>query len=428
MVAQVVERQHPILACAQAIGAALADVADVQPTYMAPADQRAALLELTTVRRQLDELQLRVVAAAGPAVEAEGARDVAAWLVMKTQADGGSARAEQRLARAVDDKWLGVRNGLAAGEVSVDQARVIVAGLEALPAEVGPDVIAKAEAHLVALAGMHTPRELRVLARRILEIVAPEIAEAEEAKRLEREEQDARDKIRFSCRYPGDGTARGTLVLPDADMTRLVTYLESFASPRKTPGAIGGDEDRVPYHRRLGQAFCSLLEHLDPAHLPAHGGHGTTLMVTMTRESLLADLGVAAVVGGGERLSASAVRRLACTAKIIPVVLGGKGEILDLGRSRRLYSSAQHKAMRLRDQHCRAENCSIPATWCEAHHLKPWSQGGKTDIGDGALLCSWHHHVIHDRRYEHEVLRGGAIRIRRRAGGPQPSHESERIG
>ena len=96
-------------------------------------------------------------------------------------------------------------------------------------------------------------------------------------------------------------------------------------------------------------------------------------------------------------MTAEQARRLACQANIIPVVLGGKGEILDLGRTRRLFSPAQRKAMELRDRHCTAHGCDIPAAWCEAHHFKrPWSQGGKTDLADGKLLCPFHHHRAHD--------------------------------
>ncbi len=131
-------------------------------------------------------------------------------------------------------------------------------------------------------------------------------------------------------------------------------------------------------------------------------------MVTISLDSLRQDLAC------GEDISATEARRLACTARIIPVVLGGKGEILDLGRTRRLYNPAQRKAMRLRDKQCRAEGCSTPATWCEAHHEKPWSQGGRTDLNDGVLLCSWHHHRAHDRRFAADRLANGDIRFHRR--------------
>jgi len=70
--------------------------------------------------------------------------------------------------------------------------------------------------------------------------------------------------------------------------------------------------------------------------------------------------------------------------------------------------------MRRRDQHCRAEGCTVPARWCEAHHETPWSRGGKTDLAAGVLHCNWHHHRAHDPRYTTEKLPNGDIRFRRR--------------
>ena len=119
-------------------------------------------------------------------------------------------------------------------------------------------------------------------------------------------------------------------------------------------------------------------------------------MVILDLDTLQADCGFAET-STGDRITAEQARRLACQAGIIPVVLGGQGEILDLGRTRRLFSTAQRKAMAIRDRECTADGCDIPAAWCEAHHhKKPWSQGGKTDLADGKLLCSFHHHRAHD--------------------------------
>ena len=413
MVAQLMPAPHPILACATTISGALDEVGDVQPLYMSLDDKRAALLALDTARRQLAALQLRVVAAAGDVAEEDGARDIAAWLAARTQADPLPARAEMRLANALDTKWNKVAAGMAAGEVSVEQARVITHGLEALPDHLGPEVLARAEAQLVDYAHDFAPSDLRRLARRILEVVAPEIAEAEEAKRLEHDEQHAREKTTLRSKVIGDGLARTTITHPVLDRDRLLTYLDAFTSPRKADGAISGEENRIPHHRRLGQAFTALLERLDPATLPEHGGDATTLLVTIPMDSLRQDLATATVVGG-EPLSASTARRLACGAGIIPVVLGGNGEILDLGRTRRLFSPAQRRALRARDQRCRAEQCSIPAAWCEAHHQKPWSEGGNTDLDDGILYCSWHHHRAHDPTFATDKLPNGDIRFHRR--------------
>jgi hypothetical protein len=69
--------------------------------------------------------------------------------------------------------------------------------------------------------------------------------------------------------------------------------------------------------------------------------------------------------------------------------------------------------MAVRDMTCRAEGCDAPADWCEAHHLDPWEAGGRTDIDDGVLLCSHHHHRIHDTRYLVERLANGDFRFHR---------------
>jgi hypothetical protein len=410
MVAELIDHQHPIVACTHQIAQALAEVTDVQPVFMSVDDKRTTLLRITQLERQLTELKLRAMAAAGDVAEEDGAKDVAAWIAPRTHADWSTARAEQKLATAIDSTWHKVAAGMAAGVVSTEQARVIVQGLDALPEHVGVEVLAKAEAQLVEWAAEFGPKELRRLARRILEVVAPEIADAEEARRLEKEEQTAREKCRLTLTPKGEGSTRISGQVPDADAARLRTYLEAFTSPRKHDDAISGEADKIPYPRKLGLAFCALLEHLNPKNLPEHGGDTTTVLVTIGLDALRSELGVGAIVGDTS-LSATAVRRLACKANIIPVVLGGDGEILDLGRIRRLASSAQRKALALRDQTCRAEGCSIPARWCEAHHLKPWSKGGKTDLKDLILGCSHHHHLFHDPRYDYEILPNGDIRF-----------------
>jgi hypothetical protein len=98
----------------------------------------------------------------------------------------------------------------------------------------------------------------------------------------------------------------------------------------------------------------------------------------------------------------------------LPAVLGGAGEVLALGRARRLFTPAQRKALQVRDRTCRAEGCTVPAAWCEAHHQTPWSRGGRTDLADGILLCSFHHHRVHDPAYAHDRHPDGDLRFHRR--------------
>ncbi|GMA31687.1 HNH endonuclease signature motif containing protein [Litorihabitans aurantiacus] len=93
------------------------------------------------------------------------------------------------------------------------------------------------------------------------------------------------------------------------------------------------------------------------------------------------------------------MRRLACDADVIPVVLGGRSEIVDLGRRHRLVPATLRRALVARDGGCLFPGCTIPSTWCEAHHVVPWSQGGRTDADNCVLLCSSHHHAVHTGRW-----------------------------
>ena len=105
----------------------------------------------------------------------------------------------------------------------------------------------------------------------------------------------------------------------------------------------------------------------------------------------------AALTLGRELLSPGTVRRLACEADIIPVVLGTDSEVLDVGRTRRLVPPAIRLAAWLRDAGCTYPLCTIPAQWCDAHHAVPWWRGGETSLANTALLCGRHHTLAHDR-------------------------------
>jgi len=404
---------HPILGCAQAIGAALTVVADVDPLYMSPEQKAAALLALQRDSDRLAELQLRILATAEDVAAVDGARDPAAWLAHHAKLDRGDARRRQHLARAVEARWHLIAQALRDGQVTVDHAHVITHALDDLPDDLDPGLLEQVEKHLIAEAGDYNPKQLRRLGRKVLEVLDPEGAEKREQKLLEDEERAARKRTWLRIDDLGDGTSvlRGRFPTTLAD--RLRTYLDAFASPRQARNRMSSGQDRAPYDVRLGRAFCSLLEHWDPNRLPIHGGAATTVMVTIDVDALRTGLGVA-TTGTGVPITASEARRLACTAGIIPAALGTKSEVLDLGRQARLFSPAQRRAMAMRDKTCRTEGCDIPAKWTEAHHLTPWPEGGKTDLDDGVLLCSWHHHRIHDVDYDHRRLPDGSFRFRRR--------------
>lgn len=130
--------------------------------------------------------------------------------------------------------------------------------------------------------------------------------------------------------------------------------------------------------------------------LPDTGGHRPQVMVTINYRDLLSDLGHDGHSVFAQQMSASSIRRIACDADILPIVLGGSGQVLDIGRSQRLFPPHLRRALVARDKGCAFPDCTMPATWCEAHHIVPWSAGGTTNVRDGVLLCARHHHVIHE--------------------------------
>lgn len=113
-------------------------------------------------------------------------------------------------------------------------------------------------------------------------------------------------------------------------------------------------------------------------------------------DQLYGDTPGAGITISGEVLSPAVVRRMACEARIIPMVLSGPGQVLDLGVGRRYFSPAQRLVIWRRDHHCTYPGCTIPAAWTDVHHARWHSRGGPTTITNGALLCGRHHTLVHD--------------------------------
>jgi hypothetical protein len=171
----------------------------------------------------------------------------------------------------------------------------------------------------------------------------------------------------------------------------------------------------TPMPHRRGLALMEWIERYPIEKLPKTGGGvAATVVVTMTIDSLMGGLEAAGLSTGG-RISAAQARRLACEAAIIPAVLGGKSQVLDLGRKRRFHTEAQRFAIALRDgPTCSTRGCDRPASQSHAHHDKAWSHGGGTSVAQGRLLCHGHHLTIHDPRYTHTIRPDNKVSFHRR--------------
>jgi hypothetical protein len=171
---------------------------------------------------------------------------------------------------------------------------------------------------------------------------------------------------------------------------------------RVSPVAAGGvvdapADDRTPGQRRADALVevCRLA--LASGGLPANGGDRPQVVVTVPFDPVRRALGAGAL-DTGERVSVETVRRLACDARILPAVLDSRGQPLDLGRERRLFTGPLRRALVLRDGGCAFPGCDRPARWCDGHHVRHWSDGGETSLANAVLLCGHHHRLIHDER------------------------------
>ncbi|MQW76753.1 DUF222 domain-containing protein [Nocardioides sp. dk4132] len=411
---------HPVAAAVACVHEALDAVADAPVWSLSEAEAGATLLDLSAEIDRLQELRLRVAAHAHSIEvgDAVGATSTANWWAHQSRVTRPEAHRLMRIARALDSGHHdGVRDALAAGRIHLDQAQVIIDAVDDLPAHLVADEIrARAEEFLLEQAGEHDAITLRRLAKGLVEVAAPEQADAAEAARLEREEAAARAAARLMMSDDGHGKTHGRFTIPTHHAAMLRAVLLAIAAPKHQhavngAGPIGAE--RRPAPERMGQAFCEFLERYPTDRLPDAGGVAATIVITMTLDSLLGGLR-AAHLHTGETISATEARRLACEAGIVPAVLDGQGRPLDVGRKRRLHTKAHRVALALRDGGCTAEGCDWPPGLCHAHHDLPWSRGGTTSVVNGRLLCPRHHARAHDPAYETKTLAGGKLTFHRR--------------
>ena len=130
----------------------------------------------------------------------------------------------------------------------------------------------------------------------------------------------------------------------------------------------------------------------------ADGGPGGECSCAASRPAhdLLAVPGAAAVTETGTVLGAADLRRIACDTRVIPVVMGGASEVLDVGRATRTIPPAIRRALIARDQGCVWPGCDRAPIHCDGHHIEHWVDDGPTCVANLALLCHSHHQRLHE--------------------------------
>ncbi|WCN83497.1 HNH endonuclease signature motif containing protein [Micromonospora sp. LH3U1] len=341
-------------------------------------EQRLAAVKLTLVR----ELDGRGTATT------QGASCTAVWLRDRLRLGVGAARRLVELAAMLDTAPAGVRDALAGGSVNAEQIRVIAETVQTVHTAAGAQAADKAVGVLVDWAAQFDATQLRRLGTRILDHVAPDIADAAAEAALRAQESRAALDRHLTISEQPDGRIRLTGILD----TEAAALLRTAIDPLTTPA--GPDDTRTAGQRRHDALadVCRLT--LCTGELPENGGDRSQLVVTATYDVLRQQLDTGTLDTGGH-LSADAVRRLACDAAILPAILGQAGQVLDVGRQRRLISGPLRRALVLRDRGCAFPGCDRPPRWCDAHHIRHWADGGPTSLDNAVLLCGHHHRHIH---------------------------------
>ncbi|MEO6956926.1 MAG: DUF222 domain-containing protein [Antricoccus sp.] len=290
-----------------------------------------------------------------------------------------------------------------AGRLGDAQARLTLGTLRRLRiAEVAPERIEQAEAYLAEHAGQFAPSDLVRVCARLEDALNPDgFTEPDDL-------TERRAFLELKKRVRGGYLING--LLTDQVGAKLQTVLTGLAAdrcgdldgsgdstcPNGASGSNSSNSSSGPStsrssagkraHDALGAAADRLLKSGD---LPSRNGASTRVLVTVSLDNLLSGRG-----GGwtdhGDYLPVSVIRKLAADAGMIPVVLGGNGEVLDVGRERRFATAPITWALTARDGGCTFPGCDKPAADSQRHHAPRWHQHRATFTGSMTLACGFH--------------------------------------
>ena len=359
---------------------------------------------LLQVRNQLDAViarQLQVIDVRDATVD-ECGRATRGWLIEEQLLSPHDASRYLTVARSLPEHCV-VADAFADGRLTLEHARVITAAVRKAPAELR-DVIEK---ELVTASEACDPGRLGSFTRELIARLTNDDAEAAAQRKY------ASRWLRFSDTFDGMVALDGMLDPPSAaTLKAALTPLTGKAGP----------EDARTGGQRMADALVTVAEvAMAAGGLPEHGGELPQVIVTINyaqlkaeidaRTDRLADALTGPVTMNGLEITPNTARMIACDAQIIPAVLGGDSEVLDLGRKTRIWSAAQRRALRLEDKGCRWPGCQAPLERCRIHHLIFWALFGRTDKINGVHICEFHHWLVHHTRWRIHKDKHNRIRV-----------------
>lgn len=357
--------------------------------------------ELGPLFRQVDDLKRQVEAAQvvtlsealGRGVVAESSCPSAtSWVIHWAPSfrSGGAAQlvTVTHATRAVRNAALAA--AVLSARVGVRNAAVALAEMDTLKPRLG-DAAAETMREAIWEAFIqvgtdHGPKEIRLL-RDML------IAKYGKDDEFQRRNDQLKHGVSLSQPSDDDGIAEYRLRLDPEGKEVLEAIIGPLSAPRPTPDC----PDLRNSDQRRGEALIEVCRRAAAAGGAAPVTTKAQVYVTISFEDLVNQAGAGTSLLTGQLLAPGTIRRMACDATIIPVVLGTDSEILDVGRARRLFPTGILRALWLRDKGCTIPACTAPPHWADAHHLVHWIDGGQTSLTNGALLCGRHHTIAHQR-------------------------------
>ncbi len=292
----------------------------------------------------------------------------------------------------------GTAAALDAGTAGLRHVEVIARLLDGPAARrLDPDTWAGAEAQLAAHTAAYTPTQLRSWGAQLIDALDQDgPAPDDEPDPVETNEL-------LLTRHPNGGGWLKARFDDAAMYDTIAALIDAHAAPRTA-------EDTRPLLQRQAEAMAEIFgwvaEHGDPTITPSAGGRRPQVTVHIRLEDLQNRARAACLDFGGTP-SPAALRRLCCDAAVIPLVLGGAGQPLDVGRASRTIPDGLRRAVAARDRGCAHPGCTRPVSWCEIHHILPWEAGGATALSNLVMLCTVHHRQIHSSGWSVRIAPDG---------------------
>jgi hypothetical protein len=380
-----IEYQHPAVEAVAMMTAGLDAFGEASLWSMSTTDVAQLVIAIERIGRRVAAAQVSVLAQADRSGIADqtGSSSTAVWLHNVADLPVGVGRARLALHRALATRPV-VGAAFSAGDIGSEAATVVCSAIDTLPGGVPAALNTEIEVLLVDTA---RDEGTKAVVQRSMEI-----AHRFDPDGFELQEAMARNSrgLQLVRKHDGTLTIRGCLDKESAALALAV--LDPLAAP--LPMA-DGTPDRRSAELRYADAFLQLCQLATPM-LPDVRGERPHMFVTTTLDSLQRKVGSAlGTLEGGHLISRGALRRIACDANIIPVVLGSAGQLLDIGRSTRIVPVGLRRALVARDGGCAFPGCDRPPSWCDAHHIDHWVDGGATSLCNLALLCGHHHDRMH---------------------------------